>query len=226
MGPTIFLSRPCVCHWLETYRCRRLTPALIEYIYLERELLTSNTLVKLTLSGGISLEVDHVYFPALKSLSLISVSGLGCPDYCDLLDGSPVLGDLYICDDAYPYNPPCCSTIMMSKSIKRLVVFTHLPDSQEYHDAMLFSVLLSLKTMSVLLWICSSKPGSISSYGRSQLAIMIILMMMMMIIFMMINQRCLSLVMLQTKLVAGTTNITTLYLSADSLEVCFLATCY
>ncbi|CAN6845491.1 unnamed protein product [Brassica oleracea] len=66
--------------------------------------------------------------------------GLGCPDYCDLLDGSPVLGDLYICDDAYPYNSPCCSTIMMSKSIKRLVVFTHLPDSQVYHDAMLFSV--------------------------------------------------------------------------------------
>ena len=62
-----------MCHWLETDRCRRLTPALIEYIYLERELLTSNTLVKLTLSGGISLEVDHVYFPALKSLSLISV---------------------------------------------------------------------------------------------------------------------------------------------------------
>lgn len=92
--------------------------------------------------------------------------------------------------------------------------------------ATLTTLLLSLKTMSVLLWICSSKPGSISSYGRSQLAIMIILMMMMMIIFMMINQRCLSLVMLQTKLVAGTTNITTLYLSADSLEVCFLATCY
>ncbi|KAL0878150.1 hypothetical protein Bca101_027856 [Brassica carinata] len=105
------------------------------YVILKRELLTSNTLVKLTLSGGCYLEVDRVYFPVLKSLSLLFLE-IAYPDYHRFLDGCPVLEELFIVDDDHS-NPPCCGAVVKSESIKRLVVFIDLPDSQEDHNSML-----------------------------------------------------------------------------------------
>ncbi|KAL0878156.1 hypothetical protein Bca101_027862 [Brassica carinata] len=150
----------------------------------------------------------------------------------ELLDGCPVLEDLYIRDDAYPYNPPCCSTIVMSESVKRLVVFTHLPDSQEHHEATLFSVpslvyldystfvfenhecdaldLLVEARLNLKLWEESTTHYDYSDdddddddddhY------------------YYIIDEPKMPIFGDVTKLVAGITNITTLYLSADSLE--------
>ncbi|XP_019094899.1 PREDICTED: F-box/LRR-repeat protein At1g48400-like isoform X2 [Camelina sativa] len=89
---------------------------------IETKLLTSKTLVKLTLSGECSLDVERVFFPALKSLSLLSVLGLDCPNYCRLLDACPVLEDLFITDADHWYLP-CCGVFVESPTIKRLVVF-------------------------------------------------------------------------------------------------------
>ncbi|XP_010479194.1 PREDICTED: F-box/LRR-repeat protein At1g48400-like isoform X1 [Camelina sativa] len=104
---------------------------------IETKLLTSKTLVKLTLSGECSLDVERVFFPALKSLSLLSVLGLDCPNYCRLLDACPVLEDLFITDADHWYLP-CCGVFVESPTIKRLVVFVNLPDAKEYHSTVFF----------------------------------------------------------------------------------------
>ncbi|CAH2035968.1 unnamed protein product, partial [Thlaspi arvense] len=87
---------------------------------LKRELLTSNTLVKLTLSGDYCLG-EHLFLPALKSLSLLSLVGLDHPNYCRLIDGYPVLEELFVRDDRS--NLPLYGTVVASESIKRLVAF-------------------------------------------------------------------------------------------------------
>ncbi|KAG7599740.1 FBD domain [Arabidopsis suecica] len=102
-------------------------------VVIETEFFTSNTLVKLTLSGVYSLEAERVFFPALKSLSLLSVSMLDHPNYCQLVDGCPVLEELFICD-ADPWDPPCCGTGVQSASIKRLVLSLNLPGSKQDHE--------------------------------------------------------------------------------------------
>ncbi|KAL0665625.1 hypothetical protein Bca4012_028329 [Brassica carinata] len=99
-------------------------------VSLERKLLTSNTLVKLTLSREYCLEVDRVYFPALKSLSLLTVGGLDYNNYRRLIKGCPVLEELFITDigaDAVDPYPPCCTASVKSASIKRLVVSVDMP---------------------------------------------------------------------------------------------------
>ncbi|CAN6852846.1 unnamed protein product [Brassica oleracea] len=105
-------------------------------VLLKRELLTSNTLVKLTLSGEYCLEVKRVYFPVLKSLSLEFLE-LDYPDYHRLLDGCPTLEELFVADDDDHSNPLCCGAVVKSESLKRLVVSIDLPDSQEDHNSML-----------------------------------------------------------------------------------------
>ncbi|KAL1200728.1 F-box/LRR-repeat protein [Cardamine amara subsp. amara] len=102
-------------------------------IDIEIELFTSKTLVKLTLSDGYCVEVKNVFFPALKSLSLLSVLGLDYPNYCRLLDGCPVLEDLVI-HETDDWSPPGCSAVVDNPSIKRLVVFVNLPGYIEHHD--------------------------------------------------------------------------------------------
>ena len=106
------------------------------YILLKRELLTSNILVKLPLSGEYCLEVKRVYFPVLKSLSLEFLE-LAYPDYHRLLDGCPTLEELFVADDDDHSNHLCCGAVVKSESLKRLVVSIDLPDSQEDHDSML-----------------------------------------------------------------------------------------
>ncbi|KAF3577793.1 hypothetical protein DY000_02028556 [Brassica cretica] len=99
-------------------------------VNLERKLLTSNTLVKLTLSREYCLEVDRVYFPALKSLSLLTVGGLDYNNYRRLIKGCPVLEDLIVTDigaDTLDPYPPCCTTHVESASIKRLVLSVDMP---------------------------------------------------------------------------------------------------
>ncbi|CAL9218103.1 unnamed protein product [Arabidopsis halleri] len=107
------------------------------YFDIETELLTSKTLVKVTLSGLYAIEVKYVFFPALKSLSLLSVLGLDYDNYCSLLDGCPALEELYIRDDDL-LGSPCCGAFVKSASIKRLVVFTNCPDYKYDHEVSCF----------------------------------------------------------------------------------------
>ncbi|CAF1802594.1 unnamed protein product [Brassica napus] len=98
-------------------------------VNLERKLLTSNTLVKLTLSREYCLEVERVFLPALKSLSLLTVGGLDYNNYRRLIKGCPVLEELLITDisaDAFDPYPPCCTAYVKSASIKRLLVFVNI----------------------------------------------------------------------------------------------------
>ncbi|EOA20505.1 hypothetical protein CARUB_v10000818mg [Capsella rubella] len=103
--------------------------------FLDRAFLTSNTLVKLTISGDYYLEVDRVFFPALKSLSLFCVM-FDCFNHAKFLDGCPVLEELFI-TEADQWYPPCSSAYVFNESVKRLVVLIDLPDSnQEHHYLM------------------------------------------------------------------------------------------
>ncbi|CAH2035964.1 unnamed protein product [Thlaspi arvense] len=105
-------------------------------VELVTELLTSNTLVKLTISGYYDLQVGRVFLPALKSLSLLSVYMIDHPNYSRLVDGCPVLEDLFIRDD----GEPGCGAFIESASIKRLVVFTRCRpvDRDMAHDLICF----------------------------------------------------------------------------------------
>uniref|UniRef100_A0A1J3FV87 F-box/LRR-repeat protein n=2 Tax=Noccaea caerulescens TaxID=107243 RepID=A0A1J3FV87_NOCCA len=97
---------------------------------IETKLLTSKTLVKLTLSGAYTLRVEGVFFPALKSLDLLSLCGLDHPNFCRLIKACPLLEDLFILD-----THPCSGGLVLeSQSIKRLVVFLSRPEYEEYHE--------------------------------------------------------------------------------------------
>ncbi|CAN6999177.1 unnamed protein product, partial [Brassica oleracea var. botrytis] len=80
--------------------------------------------------------VNRVYFPVLKSLSLVFLE-IAYPDYHCLLDGCPTLEELFVADDDDHSNPLCCGAVVKSESLKRLVVSIDLPNSQEDHDSML-----------------------------------------------------------------------------------------
>ncbi|KAJ4882541.1 F-box/RNI-like/FBD-like domains-containing protein [Raphanus sativus] len=107
------------------------------------DLFTCKTLVKLTLSGDYNIEfLPRVLLPALKSLSILSVPGIDYSDYCRLIDGCPVLEDLFI-SDADPLNPSSSGAHVASESIKRLVVFVNLPKFD--HPESLVQVRLDLR---------------------------------------------------------------------------------
>ena len=100
-------------------------------IHIMQELFTCKTLVTLTLSGNHLIHVlERVFLPALKSLSMLSFPAIDHPDYCRLIDGCPVLEDLFI-SDADPLKPSYCGEHVESETIKRLVVFVNLPKG--YH---------------------------------------------------------------------------------------------
>ncbi|CDY20414.1 BnaC02g24020D [Brassica napus] len=158
--------------------------------------------------------VKRVYFPVLKSLSLEFLE-LDYPDYHRLLDGCPTLEELFVADDDDHSNPLCCGAVVKSESLKRLVVSIVLPDSQEDHNSMLLDTpsLVYLKYTSYVfkehdavgldllvearldlsLW------ESTSDYDDD-------------------HDDDMPIFGDVTKLVVGITNITTLHLSADSLE--------
>ncbi|KAG7594470.1 F-box domain [Arabidopsis thaliana x Arabidopsis arenosa] len=195
------------------------------FVEIERELFTSNTLVKLTLSGEYSLEVKRVFFPALKSLSLLSVSTLNYDNYCCLLDGCPALEVLYI-RDAGHLDSPCCGAFVKSSSIKRLVVFVNLPYSKEHHKVSCFEapslVYLDYSSfvfgnyqsvdleslvearLNLRLWESYNNYGSSDDDGDDYSDYIV--------------HHYYGDV---TNLVAGITNITTLHLSPDSLEAIY-----
>ncbi|KAJ0231623.1 hypothetical protein HA466_0297480 [Hirschfeldia incana] len=136
--PFHYSENSCVYTWIYTAMDRGLLELRLHayaYVLLKRESFTSNTLVKLTLSGEYCLEVKHVHFPVLKSLFLVFLE-LSYTDYHRLLDGCPALEELFVADDDHS-NPPCCGAVVKSESLKRLVVSIDLPDSQEDHDSML-----------------------------------------------------------------------------------------
>ncbi|CAL9226324.1 unnamed protein product [Arabidopsis halleri] len=113
------------------------SPTQFSYVTIETKLFTSNTLVKLTLSGEYDLEAESVFFPSLKSLSLLSVLFDHC-NYDRLIYGCPVLEDLYIRDGDFSHLTAGCGTEVRSASIKRLVIVTNLPDDIDAHHRIVF----------------------------------------------------------------------------------------
>ncbi|XP_010451304.1 PREDICTED: F-box/LRR-repeat protein At1g48400-like [Camelina sativa] len=113
------------------------THTLFSGICIKTKLFTSNTLVKLTLSGAYDLEAERVFLPALKSLSLLSTS-IGHDYYSLLIDGCPVLEDLYIRDGDCPDSIAGCGTDVECASIKRLVIFSILPNDQPAHRRIVY----------------------------------------------------------------------------------------
>ncbi|CAA7013961.1 unnamed protein product [Microthlaspi erraticum] len=130
----------CVHRWILTAMERGLSEIHLHAnpwsaLGLETKLLTSNTLVKLTLSGSCCLQVERVYFPALKSLSLVSVR-FDYDNYCRLLSGSPALEELHVRDED-PEQPicwNCCGRDVNSASLKRFVFFTNHPNCEADDD--------------------------------------------------------------------------------------------
>ncbi|OAP18667.1 hypothetical protein AXX17_AT1G41970 [Arabidopsis thaliana] len=131
----------CDCHetyhrWIWTAMERGLLELHLHaesFLFVERELFTSKTLVKLTLSAGYDFEAERVFLPALKSLYLLTDSGIDYDNHCRLLDGCPALEELFI-RDADHDCPPCCGSVVKSASIKRLVVLVNLPNKRDSHD--------------------------------------------------------------------------------------------
>ena len=85
--------------------------------------------MKLTLSGEYALEVNCVFLPALKSISLLS-NWLDGPNYGRLLDGCPVLEDLLI-TETHRWALPCCASFVESASLRRLVITVKLSDTED-----------------------------------------------------------------------------------------------
>uniref|UniRef100_A0A1J3D2U1 F-box/LRR-repeat protein n=1 Tax=Noccaea caerulescens TaxID=107243 RepID=A0A1J3D2U1_NOCCA len=104
-------------------------------VSLQFDLFTSNTLVKLSLSGAYSFIFGRVFLPALKSLSLLTVIDISKDSHGRLLDGCPVLEEL-VMTEASHFNWPSYGALVDSESLKRLVLFLDFPDCQEDHDYM------------------------------------------------------------------------------------------
>uniref|UniRef100_A0A0D3BPD5 F-box domain-containing protein n=1 Tax=Brassica oleracea var. oleracea TaxID=109376 RepID=A0A0D3BPD5_BRAOL len=149
---------------------------------------------KLTLSREYCLEVDRVFLPALKSLSLLTVGGLDYNNYRRLIKGCPILEELFVTDigaDAVDPYPPCCTAYVKSASIKRLVVSVDMPYGFRKHSFQELHDLSYVKAPSLVYLDYSSH---VFNYELSPIFGDV------------------------TNLAAGISNITTLHLSAESLE--------
>ncbi|CAH8320715.1 unnamed protein product [Eruca vesicaria subsp. sativa] len=185
-------------------------------VNLERKLLTSNTLVKLTLSREYCLLVDRVFLPALKSLSLLTVGGFDYDNYRRLIKGCPVLEELLITDIAAhaldPY-PPCATASVKSPSIKRLVISLDMPyDSPHKHSFQDFYNQCYVKAPGLVYLDYSSHV--FADYRFVDLDSLL---------HVRLNLKLWDhhkhFLSDLTKLASGISNITTLHLSPDSLEV-------
>ncbi|KAL0649515.1 hypothetical protein Bca4012_092206 [Brassica carinata] len=83
-----------------------------------------------TLSRCLSIErAVHEQHTALKSISLLS-NWLDGPNYGRLLDGCPVLEDLLI-TETHRWALPCCASFVESASLRRLVITVKLSDTED-----------------------------------------------------------------------------------------------
>ncbi|XP_020885088.1 F-box/LRR-repeat protein At2g29930-like [Arabidopsis lyrata subsp. lyrata] len=106
---------------LETARMHRI----------DTEVFTSNTLVDLTICGRFYAEgrlpPGGVFFPALKSLSLVSVKFKNAEMYQDFISGCPVLEELFLHYDN-DTRRLAWNGLVSSPSIKRLNIYHNLPE--------------------------------------------------------------------------------------------------
>ncbi|KAL0693442.1 hypothetical protein Bca4012_060622 [Brassica carinata] len=103
------------------------------YVSIEPRLLRSTTLVKLTISGHYEIRrFQRVFFPALRSLSLITALSHFC--YHLIISACPVLEELTIRDGEFPdMRKTTGGADVIHASIKRLVIVTPLPDVTDYY---------------------------------------------------------------------------------------------
>ncbi|CAA7038038.1 unnamed protein product [Microthlaspi erraticum] len=106
--------------------------------FIETDFFTSNTLVKLTMTLSDTFRTDGithgvVFFPKLKTLSLVLVGLAGSAVYEYLISGSPVLEELfvrYVADLYSAMNQRVLfntSTIVSSLTVKRLAITYSFP---------------------------------------------------------------------------------------------------
>ncbi|EOA28345.1 hypothetical protein CARUB_v10024550mg [Capsella rubella] len=139
------LSELYVCHeasridtWIRTVLKRGYLELHLETAhmhYIDTEFFTSKKLVELTICGWFfrrgRLPREGVFFPALKSLSLVSVEFKDDYMYQHFINGCPVLEELFL----HYYNPNrslAWNGVVSSPSIKRLNIYHRLPD--QYHE--------------------------------------------------------------------------------------------
>ncbi|KAL1221756.1 F-box/LRR-repeat protein [Cardamine amara subsp. amara] len=222
----------CVNRWILTamegsFLEIQLHPNPWSSFLLQTNLLTSNTLVKLTLSGRCVLEVEDVFLPALKSLSLFSVAFEY--DYrLWLLSGCPALEDLHIRDGDYEPEPLSFGRDVISASLKRLVVFHNQPEFQDHHDYIVLRTpslvyldyssyvaedyqfhdmdLLVEARLDIWLWVSTNDYDDYDDYDYHDDD------------YIVDHNKPKAIFGDVTGLVAGISNVTTLHLSPDSLE--------
>ncbi|CAH8345859.1 unnamed protein product [Eruca vesicaria subsp. sativa] len=104
-------------------------------VSIEPRLLRSTTLVKLTICGHYDIRsFRRVFFPALRSLSLIAALDLYC--YRLMVSSCPVLEELTIRDSEFPDMMPTTGAMFVKHaSLKRLAIVTPLPDVTDYFFA-------------------------------------------------------------------------------------------
>ncbi|KAL1195730.1 F-box/LRR-repeat protein [Cardamine amara subsp. amara] len=110
---------------------------------IDTEFFTSNTLVKLTISSRFypdgRLPPGGILFPALKSLSFVSVMFKDVEMYQDFISGCPVLEELFLHYDNEIDPPAWNGVVVSSPSIKRLNIKYNLPEyREEAHDGVWF----------------------------------------------------------------------------------------
>lgn len=106
---------------------------------IDTEFFTSNTLVDLTITGGFSpdglLPPGGVFFPKLKTLSLVRMAFTDSDVYELFISGCPLLEEFLLLNDEYP---PVWNALVSSPSIKRLTIVHHFPKYREAHDGCWF----------------------------------------------------------------------------------------
>ncbi|CAA7038040.1 unnamed protein product [Microthlaspi erraticum] len=140
--------------WIHTVLKRGFSELHLQSVcmgFLQTEFFTSNTLVNLTLALSVTFRTDGyiphsvVFFPKLKTLSLVLVGLAGSEVYEYLISGSPVLEELFIHYDADRssammneevfFNP---STIVSSLTVKRLAISYGFPGDHEVPNTVWF----------------------------------------------------------------------------------------
>ncbi|KAG7637913.1 Leucine-rich repeat 2 [Arabidopsis thaliana x Arabidopsis arenosa] len=108
---------------------------------IDTEFFTSNTLVELTITGGFSpdglLPPGGVFFPKLKTLSLVLMTFVDSDMYELFISGCPLLEEFLLRNDEIEI-PPVWNALVSSPSIKRLTIVHHFPNYREAHDGCWF----------------------------------------------------------------------------------------
>nr|AAC31859.1 unknown protein [Arabidopsis thaliana]AAM15395.1 unknown protein [Arabidopsis thaliana] len=201
--------------WIRTVFDRGFLDLHLETAHMHRidtEFFTSNTLLELTICGGFYAEgrlpPGRVFFPALKSLSLVSVEFTDTLMYQNFISGCPVLEELFLHYDNET-QCPAWKGLVSSPSIKRLNIYDN-PSELRYEAYKCCFQIPSLVYLDYSSYVAKQYAVDLVSLEEARL-----------------NIRYPERLVDQnedifgdvTDLLKGISNVKTLHLSSDSLEV-------